>query len=47
MTKDNPFPGMNLFLQAFWPDVHTKLIAYIADAIAEQLPRGPLTQHTG
>ncbi len=40
MTKDNPFPGMNPFLERFWPDVHTKLIAYIADAIAEQLPEG-------
>lgn len=40
MTKDNPFPGMNPFLERFWPDVHTKLITYIADAIAEQLPAG-------
>ena len=31
---------MNPFLQAFWPDVHTKLITYIADALAEQLPPG-------
>jgi hypothetical protein len=31
---------MNPFLQAFWPDVHTKLIAYIADAISDQLPFG-------
>jgi len=34
----NPFPGMNPFLERFWLDVHTKLITYIADAIAEQLP---------
>lgn len=40
MTKDNPFPGMNPFLQAFWPDMRTKLVTYIADAIAEQLPPG-------
>ncbi|MFM2166621.1 MAG: hypothetical protein RIS79_992 [Verrucomicrobiota bacterium] len=40
MTKDNPFPGMNPFLEAFWPDVHTSLIAYIKDALAEQLPTG-------
>jgi len=31
---------MNPFLERFWPDVHTKLITYIADAIAEQLPAG-------
>jgi Protein of unknown function (DUF4058) len=40
MTSDNPFPGMNPFLENFWQDVHTTLIAYIRDAIAENLPRG-------
>lgn len=40
MTKDNPFPGMNPFLEAFWPDVHTALIGYIRDEVAEQLPPG-------
>jgi hypothetical protein len=38
MTKSNPFPGMNPFLERYWSDVHTKLIAYIPDAIAEDLP---------
>jgi hypothetical protein len=38
MTKDNPFPGMNPFLERHWSDVHTKLIAFIAEALAEQLP---------
>ncbi len=38
MNRDNPFPGMNPFLERHWPDVHTKLIAYIADALAEKLP---------
>jgi hypothetical protein len=36
--KTNPFPGMNPFLERHWSDVHTKLIAYIADSIAEQIP---------
>ena len=40
MTKENPFPGMNPFLEAYWPDVHTRLIAYISDEISEQLPPG-------
>lgn len=40
MTKDNPLPGMNPFLERFWPDVHTALIGYIRDHIAEQLPEG-------
>lgn len=31
---------MNPFLERFWPDVHTALIGYIRDAIAEQLPSG-------
>lgn len=38
MTKDNPFPGMNPFLERHWSDVHTALIGYIRDALAEQLP---------
>jgi hypothetical protein len=38
MTKNNPFPGMNPFLERHWSDVHTKLITYIADALAEALP---------
>ena len=38
MNKGNPFPGMNPFLERYWPDVHTKLIAYIAEALADQLP---------
>ncbi|MDP1587431.1 MAG: DUF4058 family protein [Prosthecobacter sp.] len=40
MNKNNPFPGMNPFLERFWPDVHTALIGYIRDAIAESLPPG-------
>lgn len=40
MTRDNPFPGMNPFLEGFWSDVHTGLMVYISDAIAEQLPSG-------
>ncbi len=38
MTKDNPFPGMNPFLEPSWPDVHTKLITYASDEIAVRLP---------
>lgn len=38
MTKHNPFPGMNPFLERHWSDVHTKLITYIADALGESLP---------
>jgi hypothetical protein len=38
MTNRNPFPGMNPFLERHWSDVHTKLIAYMADALGEALP---------
>ncbi len=35
----NPFPGMNPYLEepVSWRDVHTRLIAYIADALAPQI----------
>ena len=38
MKQNNPFPGMNPWLQNHWSDVHTKLIAYIADALSPELP---------
>jgi hypothetical protein len=38
MTRDNPFPGMNPFLERHWTDVHTALIGYLRDEIAGQLP---------
>ncbi len=40
MKPSNPFPGMNPFLEGFWSDVHTALIVYISEAIAECLPEG-------
>jgi hypothetical protein len=38
VRKTNPFPGMNPWLEEHWPGVHTRLIAYLADAIAAKLP---------
>jgi hypothetical protein len=38
MKKANPFPGMNPWLEEHWPGVHSRLITYLADAIAIQLP---------
>jgi hypothetical protein len=38
MQTTNFLPGMNPFLQARWPDAHTRLIAYIGDALSETLP---------
>jgi len=38
MQISNPFPGMNPYLENHWPGVHTRLIAYVCDAIGEQLP---------
>jgi Protein of unknown function (DUF4058) len=35
----NPFPGMNPYLESpeFWPEVHSRLIVAIADALVPQL----------
>jgi len=35
---ENPFPGMNPFLELRWPDAHVTLIGYIRDALSEELP---------
>jgi hypothetical protein len=35
----SPFPGMDPYLETRWSDVHTKLVAYLAEAIQSQLPR--------
>jgi hypothetical protein len=39
MTTKNPFPGMNPFFEQRWRDAHTRLIAYICDALQDRLPR--------
>jgi hypothetical protein len=35
---ENPFPGMNPFLERRWGDVHTRLVAYAGDLIQDELP---------
>src|SRR4051812_37077614 len=37
-SHENPFPGMNPYLQSSWSDVHTMLIGYIRDALSPELP---------
>lgn len=37
-TSENPFPGMNPFLERSWRDIHTSLITYARDALQEGLP---------
>lgn len=37
---DNPFPGMNPYLEKYWRDVHARLIVYACDALQERLPPG-------
>lgn len=37
-TAENPFPGMNPFLERSWGDIHTRLITYTADALQQALP---------
>jgi uncharacterized protein DUF4058 len=41
---DNPFPGMNPYLERRWGDVHTALAVYLRDSLNEQLP-GDLEAH--
>ena len=40
--RQNPFPGMNPYLEAEWPGVHNALVTYIRDALSEGLPDGLL-----
>lgn len=39
ISTKNPFPGMNPWLQRKWSDVHTKLIAFISEALTAELPQ--------
>jgi len=34
----SPFPGMDPYLEPHWLDIHTKLVAYAADALNVSLP---------
>ena len=44
MYRENPFPGMNPWMQNEWSDVHTRLIGHIADALGDELPDDLLTR---
>lgn len=34
----SPFPGMDPYLEQYWPDIHASLIVYIRDQLEDQLP---------
>lgn len=38
LNKDNPFPGMNPYLEQHWRDVHTSLMIYVRDQLQAGLP---------
>ena len=40
MKYDNPFPGMNPYLENsdIWPDFHNELIGQLRDVLGPQLP---------
>src|SRR5437867_6772711 len=38
VTTKNPFPGMNPYFEQRGRDAHTRLIAYLCDALQERLP---------
>jgi hypothetical protein len=42
----SPFPGMNPYLEAHWPDVHSRLVNNAANALQRQLA-GPLRARIG
>ena len=35
---NSPFPGMDPYLERFWPDLHARLILYACDQLEAQLP---------
>lgn len=37
---ENPFPGMNPYLEQYWRDVHQRLIVYACDQLQGELPSG-------
>ncbi len=38
MSKENPFPGMNPYLETAWPDMHARLIVETCNVLGETLP---------
>ena len=36
----SPFPGLDLYLEKFWSNVHTRAMTYLGDQIQPQLPEG-------
>src|SRR5947209_1069309 len=38
MSRTNPFPGMNPYMEQTWADAHHTLIGYIRDALDSELP---------
>jgi hypothetical protein len=35
----SPFPGMDPYLEAYWGDVHTRMMTYLSDELRESLPK--------
>lgn len=35
----NPFPGMNPYLERHWPDIHQAVVTYARDQLTPRLPR--------
>jgi hypothetical protein len=38
MRRDNPFPGINPWMQNVWSDLHARWIVRVADALGATLP---------
>ena len=40
MSLENPFPGMNPWLESYWQSVHSRFLTYLGDQVSEALPEG-------
>jgi hypothetical protein len=37
-SMESPFPGMDPYLEAYWPEVHQRLVIYSGDTLQFELP---------
>lgn len=43
-TRENPFPGMNPYMEERWTDIHARMITSVAARIQKQLPPDLVTE---
>ena len=40
LNMENPFPGMNPWLESYWQSVHASFLTYLRDEISDSQPEG-------